>query len=85
MKNKETLPTQEVRYSEKSKPIEFKLVRFEGVQKFKSIARAIRKGYVTPTGVVAPSRPFNNRADKSRKGNSLNTLKRQYYGELVRG
>lgn len=71
------------RYSNKSKFIEYELKDFRGVGQFKSIARAIRKGYVTPQGIVAPRRPFNNRKDKSRSGCGYNTLKRQIYGELV--
>lgn len=43
-------------------PINLKV--FDGVHKYKSVRRAIRKGYVTPWGTVAPRRPFNNRSRK---------------------
>lgn len=74
----------QARYSDKSKFIEFHLVNFNGVSKYKSVARAIRKGYVTPEGYVAPKRPFNNRKDKSKSGHSYNTLRKQLYGELTK-
>ena len=38
------------------------LTTFEGVKKFKSIRRAIKRGNVTPLGVILPRRPFNNRS-----------------------
>lgn len=43
-------------------PINLKV--FDGVSKFKSIRRAMRKGLVTPWGRIAPKRPFNNRSRK---------------------
>jgi hypothetical protein len=58
------------------------LKSFEGVGQFKSIVRAIRKGYVTPYGYVAPRRPFNNRKDKSRSGRGLNTIKKGIYADI---
>lgn len=85
---KEPIPSlqeqMKIKYSDKSKFIEFNLHRFEGVDKYKSVARAIRKGYVTPDGYVAPRRPFNNRKDKSRSGHNYNTVRKQLYGELVK-
>lgn len=54
---------------------------FDGVSKFKSVRRAIRKGYVTPWGTVAPRRPFNNRSRK--KGTRpLEIEKERIYGQL---
>ena len=54
---------------------------FDGVSKFKSIRRAIRKGYVTPWGTIAPKRPFNNRSRK--KGTRpLEIEKERIYGQL---
>ena len=54
---------------------------FDGVSKFKSIRRAIRKGYVTPWGTIAPKRPFNNRSRK--KGTRpLEIEKEKIYGQL---
>lgn len=82
-----TLSLQEqtkIRYSDKSKFIEFNLKRFEAVSRYKSVARAIRRGYVTSDGFMAPKRPFNNRKDKSRSGHNYNTVRKQLYGELTR-
>lgn len=60
-------------------PINLKV--FDGVSKFKSIRRAIRKGYVTPWGTIAPKRPFNNRSRK--KGTRpLEIEKERIYGQL---
>jgi hypothetical protein len=81
-KDKYTGESKEVRYSELSKFIEQNLDYFNGVQRFKSIARAIKRGLVSENGIVAPRRPFNNRKDISRKHNSYNTLRRNIYGEL---
>ena len=54
---------------------------FDGVHKFKSIRRAIRKGYVTPWGTIAPKRPFNNRSRK--KGTRpLEIKKEKIYEQL---
>lgn len=54
---------------------------FDGVHKFKSIRRAIRKGYVTPWGTIAPKRPFNNRSRK--KGTRpLEIKKEKIYGQF---
>lgn len=63
------------------------LVTFEGIGKFKSIFRAIKRGHVTMGGVVAPKRPFNNRANTSkRKGvhnRVFNQLKRNIYDRFI--
>ena len=72
----------EPKYSEKSKFIEFNLVRFEGVQRYKSIARAIRRGHVTSSGYMAPKRPFNNWKDNSRSGRGYNTIRKGIYADL---
>lgn len=80
--NAYTNEKKKVRYSRLSKFIEYNLTNFSGTQKFKSIARAIRKGYATEDGIVAPRRPFNNRKDISRNHNSLNSIRRKIYGEL---
>ena len=37
---------------------------FEAVSKVKSINRAIRRGHVSPIGIMYPKRPFNNRKNK---------------------
>lgn len=60
-------------------PINLKV--FDGVSKFKSIRRAMRRGHVTPWGTVAPKRPFNNRSRK--KGTRpLEIEKERIYGQL---
>jgi hypothetical protein len=53
---------------------------YECVNKFKSVLRAFKKGYITKEGIMAPKRPFNNR--KPTKGRSLNELKKSIYGQL---
>lgn len=37
------------------------LITYEGVHRFKSIRRAIRRGHVTTEGIIIPKRPFNNK------------------------
>ena len=62
------------------------LITYDGVHRFKSIRRAIRRGHVTTEGIIIPRRPFNNRANTSkRKGvhsRSTNELKKKIYGQL---
>lgn len=59
---------------------------YGAVGKFKSIRRAIRKGLVSPSGTICPKRPFNNRANTSRrKGHHsrvMNEVKKSIYGQL---
>lgn len=43
------------------------LIIFDAVSKYKSVARAIRRGNVTKYGTITPKRPFNNRANSSRR------------------
>lgn len=52
---------------------------FEAVKRFKSVRRAIRKGYVSLDGFIYPKRPFNN--TKHGK-NSLNDRKKKIYEQL---
>ena len=52
---------------------------FEAVNKFKSVRRAIRRGHVSPDGVIYPKRPFNN--TKHGK-NSINDKKKRIYEQL---
>lgn len=54
---------------------------FDGVSKFKSIRRAMRRGHVTPWGTIAPKRPFNNRSRK-RNTRPLQVEKESIYGQL---
>lgn len=62
------------------------LITYEGVHRFKSIRRAIRRGHVTTEDIIIPKRPFNNRANTSkRKGvhsRSTNELKKQIYEQI---
>lgn len=55
------------------------LKTFEAVGKFKSVRRAIRKGYVSLDGVIYPKRPFNN---AKHHPNSLNNKKKKIYEYL---
>lgn len=59
---------------------------YRAVGKFKSIRRAIRRGLVSPSGTICPKRPFNNRANTSRrKGHHsrvMNEVKKSIYGQL---
>ena len=62
------------------------LITYDGVHRFKSVRRAMRRGHMTSEGIVMPRRPFNNRANTSkRKGvhsRSTNELKEKIYGQL---
>lgn len=55
---------------------------YEAVGKFKSIRRAIRRGYVSLDGIVFPKRPFNNAKHGKNSKNSLNDKKKMIYGQL---
>jgi predicted DNA binding CopG/RHH family protein len=57
------------------------LLTFEGVGKFKSIRRAIRRGHVSLAGVVYPRRPFNNR---KRGPGSINYERKKLYEQFRR-
>lgn len=62
------------------------LITYDGVHRFKSIRRAMRRGHVTTDGIIMPRRPFNNKANTSkRKGvhsRSTNELKKRIYGQF---
>lgn len=62
------------------------LITYDGVHRFKSVRRAMRRGHVTAEGIVMPRRPFNNRANTSKRkgvhGRSTNELKKKIYGQL---
>lgn len=53
---------------------------YSGVQRFKSIRRAIRKGKVSIFGDIFPHRPFKN--IKSEKGN-ITYMKKRYYEQFT--
>lgn len=52
------------------------LMNFMGVNKYKSIRRAIKRGHVSMFGDLYPKRPFNNRGTKD------SLIRRQIYGEI---
>ena len=56
------------------------LTTFEGVRKYKSVKRAIKRGHVTRYGILIPSRPFNNR--KPTRGRKLNEEKKRVYKQM---
>lgn len=62
------------------------LITYDGVHRFKSVRRAMRRGHVTAEGIVMPRRPFNNRANTSKRkevhSRSTNELKKKIYGQL---
>lgn len=60
-------------------PINLKV--FDGVSKFRSIRRAMRRGHVTPWGTVAPKRAFNNR-NRNKGTRPLEIEKERIYGQL---
>lgn len=59
---------------------------FEGVKRFKSIRRAIRRGLMSQSGIIFPKRPFNNRGNTSKRKNAqsreMNERKKMIYGKL---
>lgn len=59
------------------------LVNFMAISKFKSVKRAIRRGHITSSGIIAPRRPFNNRANTSKRkhihSRVTNEIKKQIY------
>lgn len=63
------------------------LIIFDAVSKYKSVARAIRRGDVTKYGTIAPKRPFNNRVNSSRRAGvnnrTMNEYKKNIYGRLT--
>lgn len=64
------------------------LVIYDAVSKVKSVRRAQRRGHITRYGTLAPNRPFNNRANTSkRKGvhsRQMNEFKKGIYGRIKR-
>lgn len=53
---------------------------FDSVRKFKSVKRAMRRGHISPVGVIYPSRPFNNRIPTL--GRSMNESKKRIYARI---
>lgn len=62
------------------------IITLEAVKVFKSLQRAIRRGQVMSNGVIAPIRPFHNKANTSkRKGvhsRKFNEEKKKIYARL---
>lgn len=56
------------------------LITFEAVNKFKSVRRAIKRGHVSPEGIIYPTRPYNNR--KSSFGRKINEVKKVLYDKF---
>lgn len=64
---------------------ELNLITYEGVGRFKSVRRAIRRGLVTPQGIIMPSRPFNNKKNSCRRGKHsrpMNEEKKRVYASI---
>lgn len=61
---------------------------FEGVFKFKSVKRAIRRGHIDIYGKIFPKRPFSNSGNKSKRVNKhskkLNEDKKSIYEKLTK-
>ena len=53
-----------------------RLASYEAIGKYKSIRRAIRRGHISPMGVIYPNRPFGNTNTK------MNRIRRKIYGNL---
>lgn len=63
-----------------------RLITYYGVSKFRSVRRAINRGDMTSDGYIAPKRPFNNRANTSKRkevcSRYTNELKKRIYENL---
>ena len=59
---------------------------YEAVSKFKSVRRAIKRGYVSLDGIIFPKRPFNNKANtckrKDHHSRAINERKKMIYEQL---
>lgn len=59
---------------------------FDGVRKYKSVRRAIKRGHVSLDGLLFPNRPFNNRSNscdrKGKHSRGLNERKKIIYEQL---
>lgn len=56
------------------------LISYNGVYKFKSIKRAIRRGHISIFGDIYPRRPFNNR--KRNKKGDITYQRRKIYEQF---
>lgn len=61
------------------------LVTYEGVGKYKSVKRAIKRGNISPEGFIIPSRPFHNRKNSCKRGKhsrAINEDKKRIYASI---
>ena len=61
------------------------LIYFEGIKKYRSVFRAMRRGRVEDTGDVYPKRPFNNRKTTNKRGvecRETNELKKIIHNDI---
>lgn len=61
------------------------LIYFEGIKKYRSVFRAMRRGRVEDTGDVYPKRPFNNRKTTNKRGvecREANELKKIIHNDI---
>lgn len=62
------------------------LITYNEVQRFKSIRRAIKRNNVTKEGIIIPRRPFNNKANTSKRegiySRNTNELKKKIYEQF---
>ena len=62
------------------------LIDYTCVNVFKSVIRAYKRGHISKNGFIYPRRPFNNKANTSkRKGvhsRKLNEYKKKIYGDI---
>lgn len=64
---------------------ELNLSTYIAVGRFKSVRRAIRRGQVTPQGIIMPSRPFNNKKNSCKRGKHsrpMNEEKKRVYASI---
>lgn len=64
---------------------ELNLSTYVAVGRFKSVRRAIRRGQVTPQGIIMPSRPFNNKKNSCKRGKHsrpINEEKKRIYASI---
>lgn len=63
----------------------YHLLYFEGIKKFQSVFRAMRRGRVGINGEIYPKRPFNNRKvlnNRSIKCRPINELKKTIHNDI---
>lgn len=72
-------------YLKKNAP-KLNLTTYDGVGKFKSVGRAIKRQHLTSNGMLIPKRPFSNGANSSERvgvhSMKMNELKKRIYEQL---